>query len=274
MNSNRRVQSANIHLIGYCNYRCSFCFSRGLTKEYMKPADWIPVLDYLKSIGVTKINLAGGEPALYPHLEEMVDLLRSYDFTVSIVSNGSRIDDAFLRKYLGRISWLGLSIDSPDESDEIRIGRHCSGIEHIAHVRDIARKASDMGYNVKLNITVTQDSWSKDFRPLIEDIRPRRIKAFRAITIRNANDNSGDNWSITSEQFESFRENHCDVQRMVFEDNDDVIDSYLMFDPIGRWMVNSDGVQYFLPFEQLVREGPDSVLDVNRYYGRGAVYDW
>ncbi len=274
MNSKMRVQSANIHIVGYCNYRCSFCFSRCLTKEWMKPVEWIPVLDYLMSIGITKVNLAGGEPTLYPFLDEMIGLLRNRGFTVSIVSNGSKIDEEFLRKYAGMISWLGLSIDSPDESDEVNIGRHCPGIEHIAHIRNIARKAIDMGYNVKLNITVTKNSWNKDFRPIIEEICPQRVKAFRVITIKGANDNYEDDWSITDEQFESFKRNHSTIEEMVFEDNLDMIDSYLMFDPLGRWMVNTGKVKALLPLEQLIRDGPESILNIDRYYGRRAVYDW
>ena len=127
MNSEIKVQSANIHLLGECNYRCAFCFNRCLTNDYMKPKGWIPVLEYLKKEGISKINLAGGEPLFYPFLDEIIDLIKSYDFVISIVSNGSKIDSDFLRKYMGRISWIGLSIDSPDEDDEIKIGRHCEG---------------------------------------------------------------------------------------------------------------------------------------------------
>ena len=65
----------------------------------MKPKGWTAVLEHLESIGITKINLAGGEPVLYPFLSELVDLIRSFGFTVSIVSNGSLIDEVFLKKY-------------------------------------------------------------------------------------------------------------------------------------------------------------------------------
>lgn len=270
----KRIQSANIHVCGKCNYRCSFCFDRCLSKTYMKPEEWVPVLEYLRNIGISKINIAGGEPVLYPFLDEFVDLIKEYGFTVSIVSNGSLMDEDFLQKYIGRISWIGLSIDSPDEKDEIRIGRHCRGVNHIEHVKSIAKRAAELGYKVKLNITVTSDSWGKDFRPLIEEISPDRIKAFRALTLKNANDDIEDTWSITDEEFGAFKRNHDGVEGMVFEDNDDVVCSYLMFDPLGRWMTDKDGTKSFLPFETLVRDGLESILDVDRYYGRNAVYKW
>ena len=86
------IKSANIHLIGQCNMHCAFCFDRCLPKAFMEPREWVPVLDHLKRLGIEKINLAGGEPTLYPYLDEMVDIIKSYGFTVSIVSNGSQID--------------------------------------------------------------------------------------------------------------------------------------------------------------------------------------
>ena len=274
MDSNNTVLSANLHVVGDCDYGCQFCMDRCLTRKYMKPEGWTPILEYLKKIGVTKINLAGGEPTMYPFLEEIVDLIRSYGFTVSIVSNGSLIDSDFLKRFVGRISWIGLSVDSPDEEDEIRIGRHCEGVNHIEHVKEISKEAESLGYNIKLNITVTRDSWSKDFRPLIKEMNPKRIKAFRVLTLKNANDDVEDTWSITDDQFYAFIENHAGIEGMVFEDNNDVIDTYLMFDPLGRWMTDSNYTKSFLPFEQLIRDGLDSILDVKGYYARNAVYDW
>lgn len=274
MNSRKTVLSANIHLIALCNYLCMFCFDRCLTWKFMKPEGWIPILEYLKSIGVIKINLAGGEPTMYPYLDEIVDLIRSYGFVVSIVSNGSRIDSDFLRKFVGRISWIGLSIDSPDEEDEVKIGRHCKGVDHLAHIKEISKEARSPGYNVKINITVTRDSWHKDFRPFIEEVGPKRVKAFRALTLKGANDDVKDIWSISDEQFAMFKENHAGIPDMVFEDNDDMTCSYLMFDPMGNWMVDDGGRKRFLPFETLVRDGLESIIDVDRYYGRNAVYDW
>ena len=127
---------------------------------------------------------------------------------------------------------------------------------------------------VKLNITVVRRSWNKDFHALIKEVGAERIKAFRALTLKNANDDRPDTWSITEEQYEQFKAAHRDTENMIFEDNSDMIGTYLMFDPLGRWMVNKDGKKRFLPFEQLCRDGLESMVDVDRYYGRNGVYGW
>ena len=174
----------------------------------------------------------------------------------------------------GLIDWIGLSVDSPVEEDEILIGRYCKGINHLDNVKKVAALAHKYGIKVKLNITVVRKSCEKDFHPLISAINPDRTKVFRALTLKNANDDIPDVWSITDSQFESFKVLHSNIKGIVFEDNDDMICTYLMFDPIGRWMIDKDGEKRFLPFEKLLRDGFETVLDVKRYYGRNAVYDW
>lgn len=272
--TNREIRSANLHIFGKCNYQCEHCFDRCLTPNYMRPKDWRGHLDYLKSIGIEKINLAGGEPTLYPFLEEMVDLLNSYGFKISIVSNGSCIDEDFLIRYQGRISWIGLSIDSPDEEDEVLVGRHRKGLKHIEHIISVSELAHRYGYKVKLNITVIRRSWNKDFRPLLSTIGAERVKVFRPLTLKGANDDIPDTWSITDEHFEHFRKAHQNVEHIVFEDNVDMVSSYLMFDPMGRWMVDSGYEKRFKEFGAILREGLDSEVDKERYYARNAVYDW
>ncbi len=270
----RKIQSANIHLDGRCNYRCAHCFDTCLPKCCRTPDDWKPHLDYLKTIGITKINLAGGEPFLYPYLEEICELIGSMGFTVSIVSNGSLITKERLDSLADKINWLGLSVDSPDEDDERIIGRNAGDGEHIKHIIEVSDWAHECGVKVKLNITVVRKSWNKDFHDLIARITPERIKAFRPITLKNANADRADTWSISDEEFGLFISKHRDVPGMVFENNSDMIGTYLMFDPLGRWMVNKNGEKQLFPFEQLRRDGLESMIDVDRYYERNGVYGW
>ncbi|MBO5518609.1 MAG: radical SAM protein, partial [Candidatus Methanomethylophilus sp.] len=81
-------------------------------------------------------------------------------------------------------------------------------------------------------------------------------------------------WSITDEQFDDFRRRHEDIGNIVFEDNEDMVSSYVMFDPMGRWMVDSGYEKRFISFEVVRREGLDKEVDVDKYFGRNAVYDW
>ena len=211
---------------------------------------------------------------LYPYLYEICGLIKSMGFTVSIVSNGSLIDKETIQMLSKSVSWIGLSIDSPDDEDEIVIGRHAGNRSHLDHIVEVAGWAHGYGMKVKLNITVVRQSWNKDFSGIIDRIKPERVKAFRALTLKNANDDRPDTWSITDEQYEGFKNRHQEIPGIIFEDNSDMIGTYLMFDPLGRWMVNSGGEKRFLPFEQFRREGLETMIDVDRYYDRNGVYSW
>lgn len=270
--STRKFRSANIHIYGKCNYSCEHCFDRCLTKNYMRPVDWAEILIFLKEEGVEKINLAGGEPTLYPFLDQMCYLVKGMGFKLSIVSNGSLITEDWIKRMKGVVDWIGLSIDSVDEEDEIQIGRGKGG--HLENIVRVAQMAREHGIKTKLNITVVRRSWMKDFGPFIEKVNPNRVKCFRALTLKNANDDVPDTWSITDEQFEDFRRRHEDIGNIVFEDNEDMVSSYVMFDPMGRWMVDSGYVKRIISFEVLRRGGLNMEVDLEKYYRRNAVYDW
>lgn len=267
-------KSANIHIYGRCNYRCEHCFDRCLTHCFLAPEDWVDHLTFLKNSGIEKINLAGGEPTLYPHLDRMCYLVKGMGFKLSIVSNGSGFSEEWFSKMEGIVDWIGLSVDSSDEADEVLIGRHCKGYHHLNRVVKVAEMAHRHGIKVKLNITVVRKSWMKDFLPFINEVNPDRIKCFRALTLKGANDDIPDTWSITDEQFADFRRRHEDIGNIVFEDNEDMVSSYVMFDPMGRWMVDSGYEKRFKEFRTILRDGLDSEVDRERYYGRNAVYDW
>ncbi len=269
-----RFKSANIHIYGRCNYRCDHCFDRCLTHHYLKPEDWAETLVFLKEYGVEKINLAGGEPTMYPFLDQMCYLVKGMGFKLSIVSNGSMFTEEWFSKMEGVVDWIGLSIDSPDEKDEILIGRGCHGKNHLDNIVKVSEMAHRHGIRVKLNITVVRRSWMKDFKSLIEKVNPDRIKCFRALTLKGANDDRPDTWSITDEEFADFRRRHEGIENIVFEDNDDMVASYIMFDPLGRWMVDSGYEKRLIDFEVVRREGFGNEVDIKRYYGRNAVYDW
>lgn len=268
------VKSANLHIDGRCNYRCKHCIAQDLVHKNVKPEKWAPVLSYLKSEGITKVNIVGGEPMMYPHIYELCEQVHSMGFTTSIVTNGSLLNDEKLKKLSESVDWIGLSIDSPDEQDEIALGRHKKGLNHIEHVVEIADAAHELGMKVKLNITVIKSSWNKDFRPLIERIGAERVKVFRALAVDGVNSKNAEEWLITDEQFKTMRELHEGMKNIVFEDNSEMISSYLMFDPLARCRLNDGKGVPFIPFEELQRRGIDDVVDTEGYEKRKGNYNW
>lgn len=98
-----------------------------------------------------KINFAGGEPFLYANLlGEMVKFCKR-DLklqSVSIVSNGSLITNAWLQKYGPFVDILAVSCDSFDEDTNVEIGRGKGA--HVDQVVEVARLCRVYGIKFKV----------------------------------------------------------------------------------------------------------------------------
>ena len=274
--------SANVHITGKCNYRCGFCFAKNLPNITMGFEHWKPIFEDLRfNQGIDKINFAGGEPLLYPELLECCKFCKSIGFTVSIVSNGSLINRDFLEKAAGCVDWIGLSIDSIDDRIETDVGRccHCGEHNHIGKIVEISQMAHELGMKVKLNITVISQSYQEDFSEIINAVDPDRAKAFQVMRLEGHNGDQFDRFSVTSEQYEEFIARHRDIKlrngtELVFERSDDMVDSYLMLDPLGNVMRNAGNVYRTEPYREFMARGAENALDLQKYIDRGGIYNW
>ena len=72
---------ANLYLTHKCNRGCPFCFARKVLSESGGNIDEILTVDEIKKLldhfpgQFPEVGLLGGEPFLYPHLREVLDLL-------------------------------------------------------------------------------------------------------------------------------------------------------------------------------------------------------
>jgi len=97
--------------------------------------------------------------------------------------------------------------------------------------------------------------------------------------VEGDNDLTFDEYPITTKQFDQFRKRHENIvlsngQKVVFEKENDMIDSYLMIDPLGRIMRNTNNVHTTEPYDEFIRKGIDKSLDVDKYVERGGIYEW
>ncbi|ROZ80029.1 hypothetical protein EF096_19100 [Pseudomonas neustonica] len=88
---------------------------------------------------------------------------------------------------------------------------------------------------IKLNTVVSRVNWRDDFSDLVTLLRPDRWKILRALPVIDQS------MTVSDEQFGSFVERHQQRHRRiaVVEDNPDMVESYIMVDPQGRFFQNS-----------------------------------
>ncbi len=269
----------NYHLYKPCNLRCRFCFATFRdVRGQLSLVDARRLIERLREAGAEKLNFAGGEPTLHPHIGELVRYAKALGFVTSIVTNGARLEQ-LLEVAGGALDWVALSVDSADEETQRLLGRGKG--THVEQALRLADRCRELGVGLKLNTVVTALNWREDMSDFVRRFAPGRWKVFQVLRVVGQNDGVVEPLLITEGQFESFVARHSrlgsDGFAPVPEDNDAMTDSYAMIDPLGRFFGNSGGVQsYSRPIlevgvaDALVEIG----FDDDKFDARGGLWDW
>lgn len=271
--------AVNFHLYKPCNYRCRFCFAtyRDIDGHLPLP-DAQRLLQLLREAGCEKLNFAGGEPTLHPHIGELVAEAKRLGFVTTLITNGARLG-RLLDAHAHQIDWVGLSVDSGDEDVQAQLGRGRGG--HVARSSALAARVHALGLGLKLNSVVTALNWQEDMRWLVRELRPARWKVFQVLAIAGQNDGEVEPLLITRDQFRAFVERHRALEAEglgpVAEDNDAMTDSYAMIDPLGRFYGNHGG--RYVYSRSILEAGVTTALaevdfEVQRLVARGGLYLW
>lgn len=97
--------SATIELTPFCNFSCVMCYVR-LTPEQAKQQgemltkeQILNVARQAKEMGTLYLTLTGGEPLSRPDFWEIYSELNQMGFLISVLSNGSLIDETAIEKF-------------------------------------------------------------------------------------------------------------------------------------------------------------------------------
>lgn len=269
----------NYHLLKPCDASCRFCFAtfRDVRGQLALP-DALRLLDLLAAAGAEKLNFAGGEPTLHPHIGRLVAHAHELGLVTSIVTNGSRLAD-LLDRHGASLDWVGLSVDSALEEVEVALGRGRG--DHVARAVNLADRCRRLGVRVKLNTVVTALTWKEDLSELVRRIQPERWKVFQVLPVGGQNDGEVEPLLVTREQFAAFLARHSHLAAEGFapiaEDNEAMRGSYAMIDPLGRFYGNATGRHVYSP--PILDVGVEAALTAVGFSGakfdaRGGRYAW
>ena len=282
-----KVTTVNYHLWKSCNMRCGFCFAtfHDLPPQgasYLPQDDSIRLITLIAGAGIRKINFAGGEPTLCPWLPELIRQAKSLGLTTSVVTNGSKITDAWLENISGCLDILAISTDSVDGENQRKIGRSVEGKAPMTETQylSIGASAKVRGIRLKVNTVVNRHNVDEDFRSFIKAMGPERWKIFQALPVAGQNDLRFDEFAITPDEFDLYVTRNRSVERhgirVVPENNEAMTGSYLMIDPLGRFIDNTKGeYAYSSPILEVDVETALTEIRVypERFFERGGFYE-
>jgi radical S-adenosyl methionine domain-containing protein 2 len=191
-----------------------------------------------------KINFAGGEPTLIPHICELIKYAKELGFETSIVTNASRIDSHWVAEISNHLDILALSIDSTSDSINKAIGRHQNNITNsITKLKSIALACHIHGVQLKVNTVVCQENKNDLLVDLINELHPFRWKVLQATRVEGQNDMQFDSMKVSPIEFDKYiRTNRTKLSesiKMIEEPETIIQGSYLMIDMLGRFFDSS-----------------------------------
>ncbi|MDO5070559.1 MAG: viperin family antiviral radical SAM protein [Neisseria zoodegmatis] len=266
----------NWHITEACNYVYRYCFAKWdkQGKELLHSSENIQVLmgeiSKLPEILNRKqgadfrsirLNLVGGEPFLYRRqVMQIIKAAQVYGFSLSAITNGSLIDDEWIALIARYFTVIGFSVDSLSEPTNLKIGRKSNrqvmrsdGI--LAKIQAV--KALNPAIGIKINTVVNSLNYRENLHQFIAEVQPDKWKIFKMLPMVT------EDLSIGDEQFHEFLNRHDDFRRIISsEDNDEMVHSYLMIDPLGRFFQNNltpcGGYVYSRPIHEC---GVENALD-------------
>eukprot|EP01023_Acetabularia_acetabulum_P024575 TRINITY_DN236_c0_g1_i1.p3 TRINITY_DN236_c0_g1~~TRINITY_DN236_c0_g1_i1.p3 ORF type:complete len:318 (-),score=41.46 TRINITY_DN236_c0_g1_i1:373-1326(-) len=269
--------SVNLHLIKTCNYKCKFCFATfediGKVKPSLPLQESIELLNLLKQAGTKKVNFVGGEPTIHRDIKPLMEHSRKLGFTVSIVSNGSYLNQV-LDTHADCIDWVGLSVDSADEAVQAELGR--GGGDHVRKSLELFDRLKELDIKTKLNTVVTKLNWQEDMSWFVKQAEPMRWKVFQVLPVQGQNDGKVEDLLISTSEFDHFVDIHREYNPIA-ESNDTMTSSYLMIDPLGRFFHNTLGFYtYSKPITQVgVQQALQEIYwDEQKFLNRDGLYEW
>lgn len=235
---------------------------------------WFEIIEQSIDFGMRKFNFVGGEPTLCPFLAELISYSKNFQLTTGFVSNGTRIMKPFLDQCESFIDWIGLSLDSGDEKIQQLLGRG-SGT-HVRYIRGKSKIIKKAGIKLKINSVITRLNYKESLAQIIKEIHPDRWKVFQVLSIKGLNDKKAKELLISKEEFESFIERHARL-KPIAEDNQAMLDSYIMVDPMGRFYQNTNSmITRSRPIQEagVFEAFNDIHFDHSKFMNRGGLYAW
>jgi radical S-adenosyl methionine domain-containing protein 2 len=252
-----------------------------IPKGHLPQADHEAIIRALAQSGTEKITFVGGEPTLCPWLPDLIKLTKSLGMTTMIVTNGTRLDEAYFQILGEALDWVTLSIDSLDANILKQIGRW--NPQQLKHPEFFYREKINLirthGVRLKINTVVCRFNVKENLSRFIEGAAPERWKIFQALPVMGQNDQEFDDLNVTPDQFLRYvaRQRVPNGISMVVEDNEAMTGSYVMIDPAGRFYDNVGGTHHYS--SPILEKGlhaafQEVCFDQNQFLQRNGYWNW
>ena len=179
--------NATFELTPFCNFNCVMCYVH-LTKEkadkqgkHLSAEEWLSIARQSKDMGTLYITLTGGEPFLHPEFWEIYSELNKMGFLISILSNGSMIDESVIDKFheYGMPYRMKLTIYGASDETYLRTCNSPDGFTRFSKAVDLLKSA---GVPLNLTATIVREN-ADDLQGMYAFAREKNLPMQHTITV-------------------------------------------------------------------------------------------
>lgn len=195
-------KTLNIEMTNGCNLQCIHCYKNATEQS----ADYVDreIFDVLidKYAGkIPVLHLTGGEPLLYPHMDDLLGKLLPY-FKINITTNGLLLS-RLSRETIKKVNNIQISLYGHDEKAYEKVTKRSGMYERIMRSFDLLDECNafyDIGINLNHEVV-------ENFQTYVELFNKRNIKyvIFSEIGKAGRGKQKDEFWSITEKEREYLR---------------------------------------------------------------------
>lgn len=227
----------------------------------------------------SRINFVGGEPTEASFLIPLVEEAKRLGFSTSIVTNGYNMIHNLIdtERLLASLDCVGISIDSVNPDTCRKLGRFVNKNNKKEIITEeeylnLCERIHAAGVSLKINTVISQINKNEDMSHFYKMAQPDRIKIFQCLKPNNPLKHDYTDLLIKQIDFLNYQ-SKMEKERLplVFENNEDMINSYYMIGSDGCFWDNQTGKKSRSLLEVSVDEALESVIvDEYKYERRYA----
>lgn len=179
--------NATFELTPFCNFRCVMCYVRLDSEQaaaqgrLMTADEWLGIARQARDMGTLEICLTGGEPLTHPEFWKIYGELNKMGFLITLLSNGSLIDEAAIEKFreYGMPYAVKITVYGASEETYKRVCGVDGGFAKMSKAVDLLKAA---GVPMKLTSTIVREN-SDDLQQIHAFAREKGLPINHTVTV-------------------------------------------------------------------------------------------
>jgi MoaA/NifB/PqqE/SkfB family radical SAM enzyme len=172
MKSKLTVRDWHWEITKNCNLECLHCILGKGSNQELATHEALMAVSRIVQLGGKNLKITGGEPLMRKDLGLIIKEAYASGLDLGLITNGTMLDEDFLRKYGRYLSHVAISIDGQEKTHEYLRGRGSYKKAMLS-----ARKVMETG--IDLSVYITIHSLNKDsLGPLMEELTSIGVGSF------------------------------------------------------------------------------------------------